>query len=98
MKVVIYTQIVENYGTPSEPYWKFKGGDEYIIKDVDLTWDLDELVELARPMIEASTEMYSEYIVEWDLVEDSYQTEYELSQLKYEGKITFPAKEIAHVR
>ena len=35
MKVVINTQYKENYGTVSEPYWKFKGGSTYIIAASD---------------------------------------------------------------
>ena len=32
MKVAIYTQYMENYGTAEKPYWKFKGGSTFVIE------------------------------------------------------------------
>ena len=47
MKFVIHTQTLENYGAHSESgkfadgqnYWKFKGGDEYLVEDLDREQD-----------------------------------------------------------
>ncbi len=47
MKVVIYTQVFENYafnedgsiGKGKDAYWKAKGGDEYVVTGI---WDEEE--------------------------------------------------------
>ena len=95
MKVLITTQYSENYGTESDPYWKFKGGSEYFISNVDpLKVAPGLLVEQVRSKIEYSNPMSEEYILDWELVADDYMTEFERSQLEYEGKIMFPCKEL----
>ena len=38
---------------------------------------------------------WMEHIVDWTVVEDDYLTEFERSQLEYEGKITYPAIEVS---
>jgi hypothetical protein len=38
--------------------------------------------------------MCEEYILGYEVVADDYLTEYERSQLKWDGKIEFPAKVI----
>ena len=37
----------------------------------------------------------TETVIDFRLVKDDYLTEFEQSQLEYEGKITYPAKELA---
>jgi hypothetical protein len=34
MMVVISTQYMENYGTPTQSYWKYKGGSDYKVLNV----------------------------------------------------------------
>lgn len=93
MKIVITTQYRENYGTPDEPYWKFKGGEEYVIPGVDPSKVAPGLlVEKVRGQIEYSGEMSEEYILDWELVEDDHMTDFEFDQWEYEGEIRFPAK------
>jgi len=93
MKLLITTQYRENYGTPEEPYWKFKGGEDYFILNVDpLTQAPGVLVEQVREDIEYSGPMSEEYILDWQLVSDDYMTDFERSQLEYEGSIQYPAK------
>jgi len=95
MKILITTQYRENYGTPAEPYWKFKGGEDYFILGVDpVKVAPGVLVEQVRGQIEYSGEMSEEYILDWELVADDYVTDFERSQLEYEGEIRFPAKVI----
>ena len=98
-KLIISTQYCENYGSPSEPHWKFKGGSEYVVKDLDFDADyewadarIDQILCRVRDQIEISNPMCEEYILGWDVVADDYLTEFERSQLEYEGKINFPAK------
>ena len=93
MKILITTQYKENYGTAEEPYWKFKGGEDYVILGVDpLKTAPGVLVEQVRGQIEYSNEYTEEYILDWELVSDDYVTDFERSQLEYEGEIRFPAK------
>jgi hypothetical protein len=95
MKILITTQYKENYGTADEPYWKFKGGEDYVILNVDpLKVAPGLLVEQVRGQIEYSGAMSEEYILDWELVSDDYLTDFERSQLELDGEIRFPAKEI----
>jgi hypothetical protein len=91
-KLMIYTQYKENYGTVAEPYWKFKGGSEYIVLGVDECDMIDVIVDRVRPQVEISNPMCEEYILGYQVVADDYLTEYERSQLEWYGKITFPAE------
>ena len=100
MMLVIRTQYCENYGAHDwdgegecPQYWKFKGGSEYFIEGVDpLKVAPGLLVEQVRGQVEYSNPMAEEYIVDWELVADDYMTDFERSQLEYEGRITFPAR------
>jgi hypothetical protein len=95
MKLMITTQYRENYGTEAEPYWKFKGGVDYFIANVDpLKVAPGLLVEQVRGEIEYSGTMSEEYILDWELVADDHLTDFEKSQLEYDGEIRFPAKEL----
>ena len=102
-KLLITTQVYENYGAhdwdgkgecPS--YWKAKGGNDYVVKKFR---GGDEAATVAvmglRSQIEQNNEYYQETIIGWKIVGDKYLTEFEQSQLEYEGKITYGAKELA---
>ena len=103
MKLLISTQVYENYGAHDwdgtgvcPEYWKAKGGSDYVIKK--FKGGDEEAVKAIfclRPQIESDDQFYRETILSWDLVADDYLTEFEQSQLDYEGKIRFPAKELA---
>lgn len=101
-KLLIVTQVYENYafddngvlGTGENAYWKAKGGDEYVVpnfKDFDR---VTEIVMALRSKIEADTDAYRETIVDFEIVADDYLTEYEKNQLEFDGRITYPAKEL----
>jgi len=93
MKILITTQYRENYGTPAEPYWKFKGGEDYFILGVDPVKSAPGvLVEQVRGQIEHSGEMSEEYILDWELVADDALSPFEQDQLELDGAIQFPAK------
>jgi hypothetical protein len=51
-----------------------------------------ELVMAVRGDIESNHPMYEEYILGWDVVADDYMTDFEKSQLDFEGLIRYPAK------
>lgn len=103
MKIMINTQYMENYGTAEAPYWKFKGGSDYIIEVEGFRFDNDMAGKKARmivdelaPKIEYSGDYSQEYILDWSFVEDDYLTDFEKSQLEYDGEITFPAKRVTY--
>ena len=103
-KLLISTQYCENYGSPDEPYWKMKGGYEYFVKgldfDADYEWAearVDQILLKIRDQVEISNPMSEEYILGWKIVDDDYMTEYERSQLEFEGLIRFPAKVLENV-
>jgi hypothetical protein len=102
-KLLISTQIYENYGAhdwdgkgecPS--YWKAKGGNDYVVKKFR---GGDEAATTAvmglRAQIEQNNDYYQETIIGWKIVGNDYLTEFERSQLEYEGKVTYGAKELA---
>lgn len=101
-KLLITTQVYENYawnedgslGTGDNAYWKAKGGNDYVVKNVNVN-KATETVMAVRGQVECDNEMYREYILDWIVVADDYMTEFERSQLEYEGVIRFPAKELA---
>jgi hypothetical protein len=104
MQLLITTQIQENYGAhdwdgkgecPS--YWKFKGGNDYkyaLGTAVRNSEALAELVEYFRSRIEESNDYFREHIIGWEVVADDYLTEFEQSQLDYEGRIAYPARQL----
>ena len=103
MKLLITTQVYENYawredgsiGTGDDAYWKAKGGSEYVVKNVDpLRVAPGSIVDSVRDQVESDNDYFREYIVDWELVDDDYLTEFERSQLEYEGCIEHPAKEL----
>ena len=101
MQLLITTQTQENYaahdwdgkGTCPQ-YWKFKGGQDYkfdlgsTLRNADA---LEELVEYFRPEIEEDNDYYRNHIIGFEVVADDYLTEFEQSQLEYDGSITYPA-------
>jgi hypothetical protein len=104
LKLLITTQVQENYGAHDwdgvgecPQYWKFKGGSDYSIKNVDQCDMIDVIVDRARTQIEVDNQGFREYIIGWEVVADDYLTEYEQSQLEYEGQIYYPTQEIVLV-
>lgn len=90
MMLVISTQCYENYGTETDPYWKAKGGSEYKILGVPTNVDLDEVVTLVRGDIEKSNHYVQETIIGYGLEADDWLSDFERSQLEYDGDIEFP--------
>ena len=93
---------MENYGAHDwdgvgecPQYWKFKGGEDYFYP-LGMTFRnseaLAELVEFFRKDVEWSDEGSRSYIVGYAVVEDDFMTDFEKSQLEYDGEIRYPAK------
>jgi hypothetical protein len=101
-KLLITTQVYENYGAHDwdgvgecPQYWKAKGGCDYVVKKFRDFSIMTEVVMALRPQIESDSQYYRETIIGYEVVADDYLTEFEQSQLDYEGSIRFPAKELA---
>jgi len=102
MKLLILTQVYENYawledgtlGIGKEAYWKPKGGDEYVVKNIKNEEEATMAVVALRDKIEQASNVFMESITDWKLVANNYMTQYERDQLEYDGKIQFPAKEL----
>ena len=98
MMLVIETQCYENYawkedgsiGTGAQAYWKAKGGNSYKILGVPTNVDLDEIVTLVRSDIERSNDYSQETIIGYGLEADDWLSDFERSQLEYEGDIEYP--------
>jgi len=101
MQLLITTQTQENYGAHDwdgegacPQYWKFKGGQDY---KYDLgaygrsQEAITELVMTLRGQIEEDNPYFRNHIIGWEVVADDYLTEFEQSQLEYEGRIAYPA-------
>ena len=101
MKAIFTTQVYENYavredgsiGTGAEAYFKAKGGDEYVVLNVDKT-QMSRILAEVRAKVEVSNDYFRETVVDFQLVEDDYLTEYEKSQLEYDGCIVYSPKEL----
>lgn len=98
-KLLITTQVYENYGAHDwegvgecPQYWKAKGGEDYVVRN--FCGDPTTVVMSLRDKIECDNQHLREVIVDFEVVADDYMTEFEQSQLEYEGKILFPAKEL----
>ncbi len=108
-KILIQTQDYENYawredgtlGTGADAYWKAKGGRDIFVpvpgfREYDTFADknLQMIVDSVREQIECNNEGYTSHIIGYSLVADDYMTEFEQSQLEYDGRITYPAEVI----
>ena len=80
MKIVIQTQVRENYGAHDwdgkgecPQYWKCKGGDTYVVRNLSVTDGLRcaQYMKEIAPLIETRSESFEEYILDWRLADDS---------------------------
>jgi ABC-type uncharacterized transport system involved in gliding motility auxiliary subunit len=95
MMLVIRTQDRENYaahqGFDGTYYWKNKGGSEYKVKNIPSVSDegLTAIVLSLRSQIEQDNDYFQTTIIDWSIESDSYLSQFERSQLEYDGEITF---------
>ena len=67
---VVKTQFLENYGAHAEDgkfssgnaYWKFKGGDEYLVEDLDR---IQDAVAFVAALSMYNSVGYKEFPIEW---------------------------------
>jgi hypothetical protein len=92
-KLLIQTQTHENYGDDVNPHWKPKGGCDYVVKNINVNKVTETLMGV-RGQIEQDNYAFRESIIDFSVVADDALTEFEQSQLAYEGKIRYGSKEI----
>ena len=82
-KLVIGTQYKENYNCTGEgdPYWKYKGGSEYIVS-IPTGMPVEVCLNEVTPLIEYKNEMSEEFILGHSEVGNSYQSDFEKYQLE----------------
>lgn len=87
MKIVITTQVRENYGSAERPYWKCKGGSVFVVPNLSVAQTLkikDSGIPTLTALIEVRNEMYEESVVGWsihdngDTVCDPWETPFQL--------------------
>jgi len=100
MKLVINTQVYENYGAHAwdgrgecPEYWKAKGGNDYVVKNFRGK-DVTQAVMVLRSQIEEDSPYFREHIIDFNIVADDYLTQFERDQLDFDGRIDFPAREL----
>ena len=99
-KLLITTQVYETYGAHDwdgvgtcPQYWKAKGGSDYVVRNINVN-KVTETVMAIRDQIEQDTDAFRETIIDWTIVADDALTEFEQSQLNYEGVIRYASKEV----
>ena len=73
MKLVIQTQYSENYGSTDKPYWKFKGGETYIVENLNPAQAeriLSHGIPTLKALIEYKNSMSEESVIYYRIVED----------------------------
>ena len=73
MKLVIQTQYSENYGSTDKPYWKFKGGDTYVVPNLTTAQAervLRDGIPTLKALIEYKNSASEEYVNFYSVVED----------------------------
>jgi hypothetical protein len=104
MKLMIQTQIQENYGAHDwdgqgecPQRWKFKGGNDYSYNlgtSVRNSEALAELVYALSQKVEEDSIGYREDVIGWSIEADDFLTDFEKSQLEYDGAIQYRTTEL----
>lgn len=93
MMLVLSTQYMENYGDAENPYWKYKGGNDYKILNAPSDPEaIRELIRKVQDRIELDTAFTRNYLIGHALMQDDALTVGERDQLEYDGKITYPSE------
>ena len=80
MKIVIQTQVRENYGAHTwdgkgafPQYWKFKGGNTYVVPNLTVAQTLkikDQGIPTLTALLEERSEGFEEYVIDWSIQDD----------------------------
>ena len=93
MKIYFYTQDYENYGSPEKPYWKAKGGSDYILEAHEWT---EDMIDKVYSLITERGKMLMSDVIGHLVVNDKFLTDCEQLQLEYEGSIEFTAVRVTY--
>ena len=103
MRFHITTQYHENYGDRENPYWKAKGGEDYIIDVPGFIYDDvmsfkkgQMIIDSLYGVLEHDGVYTKEYIIGWGFVPDDFQTLFERDQIEYDGEVLYPAKRMTY--
>jgi hypothetical protein len=84
-KLVIETQYMENYdvdGVTEEGHWKFKGGNTFIVDNVDVN-NVQSVANEIIPLVEYDNDMSREFVLEWKVESDDWVSQYEKDQKEW---------------
>ena len=91
-KLIIDTQYMENYDVDEvteEGYWKFKGGNTFIVDNVDVN-NVQSVANEIIPLIEYDNSMSREFVLEWTVENDDWKSQYERDQKEwYDGRMYY---------
>lgn len=100
-KIVIFTQIYENYGAHDwdgqgecPQQWKPKGGNEYVLNNFSDFMNVNEVVTRLSPQIVKKDHYWHEYIIDWDVLADNELTPDEKMQQTYSGQVRYRPMEL----
>jgi hypothetical protein len=75
MKLLLETQYMENYGDEERPYWKMKGGYEYIVPNIpthNLTQEfVSKVANAAMMKIQKVSSICEEWVTNWEVIGDN---------------------------
>lgn len=77
MHIIIYTQYRENYGDSVSPYWKNKGGHDYVLWGVDTKF-VTEFAKSAAlrqnifSLVEYANSGSEERVIDWNIRDGDY--------------------------
>ena len=101
MKLVIDTQYMENYGAHDwdgtgecPQYWKFKGGDEYMVENCPTDVDPEEVIAMLGQEVAWDSVGSRSYVLGWRWEEDGYMSQFERDQMEYDGRIAYPSPRV----
>ena len=100
-KLLIQTQVHENYGAHDwdgegecPQYWKAKGGSDYVLPNLTALQftSIKAVVGALKPQVEANDHYWRESVIHWEVLADDQPTPWEADQIRWEGRVVFPAK------
>jgi hypothetical protein len=103
MMLVIDTQYKENYGAHDwdgegecPQYWKFKGGSEYKVLNVPEGVDPAAVVRMLGQEVMWKDNYSESYVLGVRFEDDGYLSQFEQSQMEYDGEIQFAEPEVEY--
>lgn len=73
MKIVIATQVRENYGSAERPHWKCKGGSVFVVPNLSAAQTIkikQSGIPTLTSLIETRNDGFEEYVIDWSIADD----------------------------